>query len=470
MNIFNKIKMHTLKGKKFLPVEDYRKFFSSRLKFGRIITVIIIMLFVFNDAFPQWIQQDVPVNASNVYALKFFDANTGLITATGGRVYRTTNGGNNWVLLGGFYNIYRMDIIDSTTVYGCGVKQAGGLATIFRSYNRGNSWDSVGISNLIYTSLSFVNRDTGWISAALGFTDYIFRTTDGGVTLTVQTTEVGWGEIFFLRKKINGEYYGWATGDLKMYRTTNSGTNWFWISSHGPGAQLYFIDENTGWFAGGAEYFWKTTNGGFNWTTVIMPSGNNLLIKYLRFFDIINRDTIYGSGGNRNFYSGIKGIIWKSTNGGINWGFQQPDTTYPYGLYAGMDFTDSLTGWSTNIHTTNGGGAVIISGINPLKTEIPRLFRLEQNYPNPFNPQTTIEFSIAKPSFVTLCIYDISGKEVIKVYDNRFLSAGNYKTVLDFGKTALSSGVYMCRLFVYGSNNQNSDMIFSDTKKLIYIK
>ena len=45
-------------------------------------------------------------------------------------------------------------------------------------------------------------------------------------------------------------------------------------------------------------------------------------------------------------------------------------------------------------------------------SELPANFDLAQNYPNPFNPSTTINFALPKNAFVSLKIYDLSGREI----------------------------------------------------------
>ncbi|MDZ7723080.1 MAG: T9SS type A sorting domain-containing protein [candidate division KSB1 bacterium] len=74
------------------------------------------------------------------------------------------------------------------------------------------------------------------------------------------------------------------------------------------------------------------------------------------------------------------------------------------------------------------------------------------NYPNPFNINTTIKFSlnIKIPQDIRLTIFDLTGKEVIKLFDNK-QRAGNYSVVWD-GKNKsgkeVSSGVYIYKLAV----------------------
>jgi hypothetical protein len=80
--------------------------------------------------------------------------------------------------------------------------------------------------------------------------------------------------------------------------------------------------------------------------------------------------------------------------------------------------------------------------------EKPTGFLLSQNYPNPFNPTTKIEFTLAKPGFVSLNIYDLLGRKV-RTLVSEHLSSG-YKSVLwdgrnDSGKD-VASGIYFYRL------------------------
>jgi len=56
---------------------------------------------------------------------------------------------------------------------------------------------------------------------------------------------------------------------------------------------------------------------------------------------------------------------------------------------------------------------------DPLELEVPIEFWLSQNYPNPFNPMTVIEFSLPISGLVTLTIYDLLGREVITLVNNR---------------------------------------------------
>jgi endo-1,4-beta-xylanase len=97
-------------------------------------------------------------------------------------------------------------------------------------------------------------------------------------------------------------------------------------------------------------------------------------------------------------------------------------------------------------------------GINENVSNVPSNFKLEQNYPNPFNPSTNIRYSLAKPSKVTLKVYDILGREV-QTLVNKEQAAGQY--TVTFYANNLSSGVYFYRLQA-GS--------FTEIKKLMLLK
>jgi hypothetical protein len=85
-------------------------------------------------------------------------------------------------------------------------------------------------------------------------------------------------------------------------------------------------------------------------------------------------------------------------------------------------------------------------------------YSLSQNFPNPFNPVTKINYAMPKQGFVSLKIYDITGREV-KTLVNEFKHAGYYS--VDFNGSYLASGVYFYRI-------QSGD--FVSVKKMVLIK
>ena len=97
-------------------------------------------------------------------------------------------------------------------------------------------------------------------------------------------------------------------------------------------------------------------------------------------------------------------------------------------------------------------------GEKEIKTNLK--YNLQQNYPNPFNPTTTIAFTIPSNEFVTLKVYDISGKEVA-VLVNEHKNGGNYEVQFSAGSLNLSSGIYFYRL---QAGN------FTDVKKMVLLK
>ncbi|RME58567.1 T9SS C-terminal target domain-containing protein [Candidatus Parcubacteria bacterium] len=83
------------------------------------------------------------------------------------------------------------------------------------------------------------------------------------------------------------------------------------------------------------------------------------------------------------------------------------------------------------------------TGIDDGNSFNPTGFRLAQNYPNPFNPATTIRFQLPQSGFVSLKVYDLTGREVA-VLVNEQKPAGTYQVNFDAGQ--LASGVYFYRL------------------------
>lgn len=96
--------------------------------------------------------------------------------------------------------------------------------------------------------------------------------------------------------------------------------------------------------------------------------------------------------------------------------------------------------------------------------DMPKTFKLENAYPNPFNPKTTITFSVPQQSFVSLKVYDVSGRNVAELVDGT-LQPGIYS--FEFNAGELSSGVYIYKVYAKGLEDNK---IFNQIKRIVLIK
>ncbi|MEO7356735.1 MAG: T9SS type A sorting domain-containing protein [Ignavibacteria bacterium] len=106
---------------------------------------------------------------------------------------------------------------------------------------------------------------------------------------------------------------------------------------------------------------------------------------------------------------------------------------------------------------TNAASHTVVS-INQISTEVAVEFELSQNYPNPFNPSTKIKFSIQNSGFVSLKVYDIAGREVADLVNEK-LNAGVFE--YKFEASSFSSGTYFYRI-------HSGDFI--ETRRMMLIK
>jgi hypothetical protein len=89
---------------------------------------------------------------------------------------------------------------------------------------------------------------------------------------------------------------------------------------------------------------------------------------------------------------------------------------------------------------------------------IPTVYDLFQNYPNPFNPATSIKFDIPLAGFVSLKVYDVTGREVANLV-NSVLEPASYS--VNWNASQFASGVYYTRI-------QSGD--FVKVQKMMLIK
>ena len=103
----------------------------------------------------------------------------------------------------------------------------------------------------------------------------------------------------------------------------------------------------------------------------------------------------------------------------------------------------------------NSDGTIQLSEELPVGFEEKHNFVLDQNIPNPFYPKTLIAFTLKEATHVTLTVYDMLGRTVETIVDQK-QPAGNYSK--EFDGSDLPSGIYFYKLRTVSG---------SETKKML---
>lgn len=227
--------------------------------------------------------------------------------------------------------------------------------------------------NIRYEDMSFINATTGWaiISYSSGSqsVNNVYRTKDGGESWA-QFTDTSFGGLRSIG--FADSLHGWI-GTLNwpgtvMYRTVNGGENWEKVITTGLQDSLGVcgisvvsrdIVYGCGRYYGPARFF-KTTNGGVNWTIKNLSPYITTLID-CHFF---NKDSGFVVGGIGSTFGNRSGAILFTSDGGETW--VNRATTPPRGQWCWkISFPDRLNGYVSLekisgspvyfYKTTNGG-------------------------------------------------------------------------------------------------------------------
>ncbi len=241
-----------------------------------------------------------------------------------------------------------------------------------------------------------------------------------------------------------------------ILRTTNGGFNWDNVSIADTTFNIFDLSQK-GVFSNSGDIYvavgsggriYKSTDIGLTWQQKSSGTTNTLRSVYFHTLD---------SG----IAVGDNGTVRLTTNGGETWYtdgfFNSPSSrNYRFVNLVNNTFRTFMAGSDSLFYVS--GDPITITGVNSSSTEVPNAYSLSQNYPNPFNPQTNIRFSLSQPGNVKLIIFDITGRE-LEIVVNEKLSAGSYN--YDWNAANYPSGVYFYKL---QAGN------FVETKKMILVK
>jgi hypothetical protein len=160
-------------------------------------------------------------------------------------------------------------------------------------------------------------------------------------------------------------------------------------------------------------------------------------------------------GGAAPYTDGVAGAPGDGNgNVSITVANSAPDTLY----YQSMGH--QFAGWKINIMDS-----ALITSLPPPQAGIPLEYSLSEAYPNPFNPTTTIEYTLPRPSHVSLVIYNILGQTVATLKEE--IQQGGYKEVR-FSAAGTSSGVYFVRL--EATSLEKPGTTFRQVRKIVLVK
>lgn len=258
---------------------------------------------------------------SGLSAVRFFDAQRGLVGSANGAIFATTDGGENWAPVqhggGTIGALAGFDFIDPETGWAVG---AGGVQ---RTQDGGLRWSRTtarrSASRVSGRAIRFLDAQVGWL---VGMHGVLMYTEDGGFNWEHATTPLGDGE----RPNFEDVYFadtrhGWVVGEGgTILATVDGGDTWVRQDTGVPDARpapkpermqrsgkvelvdtgdrtpgltlssVRFVDARRGWVAGhyaglGRSLILRTDDGGASWRVEADIAGEELRTLFVQGSD-----------------------------------------------------------------------------------------------------------------------------------------------------------------------------------------
>ncbi len=376
-----------------------------------------------------------------------------------------TGGLNTWQDIYGGDGFYCLiDYTDPTKVYAS--SQYGGLG---RSTDGGVLF-STGTSGL---DLSFTNWMTPFVMdknnplVLYCGTYKMHRSTNGMQSWTPISGDLANGHVEFFGSittvdvaKSNPDVIYCGTDDANVWRTTNGGSVWTKINNGLPirwvtrvavdpdSANVCYVTLSGYKIDTTGSHIYRTTNYGSTWTSISgnLPDApiNDVII------DPLDSRTLYIATDVGVLYSSNLGESWQILAAGLPTSAPCHDLTLHEASRKLVVWTHGRSAFATTLPPPNSA--------DEMPMPYPRVLRLSQNYPNPFNPKTRITYQQTMTDWVTLKVFDVSGREVAVLLDE-VKEPGEYS--VSFDASSLASGVYLYRLAAGG---------FIQTRKMVLMR
>lgn len=396
-------------------------------------------------SFAQWTVQNTNLTngvSRGVQDFSIVDANTvwalgydGTAAAANVQEFtRTTNGGTTWVsgnieVNDSDQNLTNISAVSGTTAWVGTVHPTDGFGGVFKTTDGGLNWvqqnptayTTAGTLASFFNVVHFFDANTGLtqgdpIGTGVGEFE-VYRTTNGGTTWTAVPAAA-------LPNPVSGEYgynggnvaagnsFWFVTNKGKIYRTTDTGVTWTKLdtpitdfSATAIGGSIYFSDNNngillarTGPVATATYTLYKTSNGGTSWDAGTPYTQPYRSLSYIPGSTALVGTGVTGTGASAVYTSAL------STNNGTTWSVIDTGTQR-----TSIAFIDGSTGWAGGFTSATGTGGIFkYTGPALSVKDLASATKLKA-YPNPVND--VLQLSGASLNEVT--VYDILGKQVL---------------------------------------------------------
>jgi hypothetical protein len=425
-----------------------------------------------------------PIGTYNTYLKQYSMLTQGstLFAGTFGYgLFRSTDYGATWNQV---TVPFRYVFLPALSVFGDTVLAGGpSIEAAFVSTDKGLHWEGFWTNLLVsISSFAMLGSDIYAGVANTSFGHGVYKSADGG--LSWSQTSAGLPVAVTNKIVIDGSRM-YAATDGGLYTSTDNGTSWTPTAWTNNAVGVYSQDPLVIVSRLSPQRTYRSTDRGSTWDSL----GGGLPLNFAaRSFARIG-DNLFMCG------TGSSSSLFRSTDNGANWTNITGTTSAVQVLADGSTLwvngitplysTNSGQTWTTvsTSGITGGFSAIAVGGgflygevggsgqsrlyrrsvsglvdVPASRNIVPTSFELEQNYPNPFNPVSTIGFSIAESGVVTLKVYDLLGREVAVLVNER-KEPGTYAIKFDGGEIA--SGVYLYRL---------ETARFIQTRKMILLK
>lgn len=341
------------------------------------------------------------------------------------------------------------------------IPSGNGAAAVIKSTDGGTSWlpDTAGLSAVTGGLLFYVDQAGGQHSAGYKYPTanmYVWTKPLNG-SWTIDTTGFPTSGSYPVSMTSDGNGYLYVSGTIandRVMRRPMGGGTWVADTTGIPQSVSYFGNMaagKNGDMYGVVGYYGPGVmrRSAGTWSNFALPP--SVASQYVTGISVDRSGAVFVAFVDNN---NVPLGVYFTTDGGTSWTHAGLDSVYVTAL---VSYGDSTYALSSN------AGAFFIGKSGPFTnvlqtTGAPRSFALFQNYPNPFNPSTVISYQLPVNSQVTLRIYDLLGREV-QTLVNEKEPAGRYSVA--FTASNLSSGIYF---YTIRAGN------YSAVKKMLLIK